>query len=69
MFRFNMSIDDNFASFKDEKTNSFVFIDSFDNQEFNVRLGTVDYSKEIGIIYSDSTEDLNNKLHSLVSKY
>ncbi|QIL89083.1 hypothetical protein GNX18_04375 [Microbulbifer sp. SH-1] len=59
--KFDLSIEDNFASFIDEKTEKSVFIDSFDNQEFEVRIGTVRESQSAGSITAHSTEEFNSR--------
>ncbi|MDH6157079.1 hypothetical protein H4V96_001181 [Janthinobacterium sp. CG_23.4] len=61
-----MSTDENFASFRDGETGRFVFVDSFDNEEFNVRFGTLSESRELGVITAKSDEILNKKLQELV---
>ena len=38
IMKFDMSIEDNFASFIDKKTGKAVFVDSFDNKVFEVRI-------------------------------
>ena len=68
MFDFRMSLGENFASFRDEATGKFVFVDSFDNHQFSVRLGTASKSEFIGDVTAESTEDLNRRLKSLVEK-
>ena len=66
---FNMSIEDNFASFIDEDTGQAVFVDSFDNEEFDVRIGTLSESERVGSIVAHSTEELNKKLAELYQKF
>ncbi|WP_367189800.1 hypothetical protein [Burkholderia sp. Ed8] len=66
MFDFRMSLSENFASFRDERTGKFVFVDSFDNHEFSVRIGTLRDSRLIGTVVAKSNEDLNSKLRDLV---
>lgn len=66
MFNFCMSTDENFASFNDRDTGRVVYVDSFDNREFSVRLGTVEETVEIGTILADSDQVLNQKLHEIV---
>ena len=39
--KFDMSITDNYASFIDRDSGVAVFVDSFYNQEFEVRIGTI----------------------------
>jgi hypothetical protein len=63
-----MSLGENFASFRDDTTGKFVFVDSFDNREFSVRLGTASRSEFIGAVTAESSEDLNRSLKSLVEK-
>lgn len=67
--KFNMSIEDNSSSYIDEETGVAVFVDSFNNQEFDVRIGSVDESIPMGSITADSDEELNKKLLELLEKY
>jgi len=68
MIDFRMSLRENFASFRDEATGQFVFVDSFDNHEFSVRVGTLDESRYLGAVVADSSDALNNKLRDLVTR-
>lgn len=65
----NMSIDDNFSSFIDEETGLAIFVDSFDNHEFDVRIGTTDESESMGTISANNNAELNEKILLLVKKY
>lgn len=67
--KFDMSIEDNYASFIDKETGKSVFVDSFDNEEFEVRIGTVSESESAGTILAKSTEELNDKLVNLYLKF
>lgn len=68
LITFDMSIKDNFASFKDPHTNTFVFVESFDNTEFAVRIGSMLSSDFIGTVHADSNKDLNSKLEDILNK-
>ncbi|MEZ8020795.1 hypothetical protein ACED63_20440 [Vibrio splendidus] len=68
MFKFNMALEQNFGSFICQSTGKAVLIDSFDNREFDVRVGTLSESRLIGTISAESDEELNHKLSELVSK-
>ena len=67
--KFDMSITDIYAAFIDKDSGVAVFIDSFDNQEFEVRIGTINESELAGSIMATTTEELNNKLAALLSEY
>ena len=67
--KFAMEIEDNYASFIDKNTGVSVFVDSFDNEEFEVRIGTVSESKPAGNITAKTSEDLNAQLEVLFKKY
>ena len=67
--KFNMGIEDNYASFIDKDTGVSVFVDSFDNEEFEVRIGTVSESKPAGCIRAKDSEDLNAQLEALFKKH
>lgn len=68
MLDIQMTVKENFASFSDKETGKFVFVDSFDNVEFYVRLGTILESQHIGTVTALSDEDLTRKLNELVKK-
>lgn len=65
----NMSINDNFSSYIDEKTGVAIFVDSFDNKEFEVRIGSTSDSVSMGAITASSDEELNRKVLELFEKY
>ena len=65
----NISIKDNFSSYIDEKTGLSIFVDSFDNHEFEVRIGTTDESISMGTVKADSDAELNKNITELVKKY
>ena len=67
--KFDMSIEDNFASFIDDNTGKSIFVDSFDNKEFEVRIGTVSESKPAGKITACTTKELNEKLTELYQNF
>ena len=67
--KFDMSIDDNYASFKDDESDVYVFVDSFDNKEFEVRIGTIEYSKKVGLINTSNSTELNDQLATLFRKF
>ena len=62
MINFKMTIKENFASFKDPDNGLFVFIDSFDNHEFDVRMGTLTSSQRVGVVRADDDDTLNEEL-------
>lgn len=69
MFDFNMDLKDNFAVFKEQNILSVinfqplsVYIDSFDNKNFNIRYGNTQESQFLKTIHATSTEDLNQQL-------
>ena len=68
MFAFKMSTNENFASFREENTGRVVFVDSFDNVEFNVRIGTMEETRDLGSVIAESDEVLNKKLCELVAE-
>ena len=56
-----MSNEDNLSSCIDEKTGLSIFVDSFDNHEFEVRIGSTDESASMGSITATSDNELNKK--------
>lgn len=67
--KFDMSITDNYASFIDKDSGEAVFVDSFDNQEFEVRIGTIHESEPVGSIFAKTNEELNAKLAAMFSAH
>lgn len=65
MIAFNMTIEENFASFTDPDNGIKVFVDSFDNKVFDVRVGSVVKSQSIGTVTATDNETLNSKLTEL----
>lgn len=66
MFNFDMKTTQNFASFIDEASGVAVFVDSFDNEEFEVRLGDITHSYFIGKFIATDDMVLNTNLKKLV---
>jgi len=66
MINFDMSTQENFAHFKDSTSEIHVFVDSFDNKEFNVRIGSIRKSTFVGSIYAEDDETLNEKLRDFL---
>lgn len=64
MFKFDMSIAQNFAFFTDNE--KVVLVDTFDHQHFDVRYGTAEETKPLGTIIAYTSEELNAKLAQLV---
>ena len=62
---FKMSIEDNFSSYIDPDTGLALFIDTFDNHEFDVRIGSIEDSTAVGTITADTDKELNEKLMEL----
>jgi len=62
----NMSVEDNFSSYIDEKTGLAIFVDSFDNHEFEVRIGSAAESVSMGTITAKNNEELNKSILELV---
>ena len=66
---FNMSITDNYASFMDMDSGISVFVDSFNNREFDVRIGNSNESHFAGRIVAKTDDELNTQLTELFLKY
>jgi len=66
---FDMEKSDNFASFKDGDTGLSIFVDSFNNEEFEVRIGSINESEVAGKIIASSTQELNEKLSELFNNF
>lgn len=66
---FDMSIQDNYASFIDEESGVVVYVDSFDNKEFEVRIGSLRGSNPVGKIIAKDDLELNHKIENIYSEY
>ncbi|MDI9219667.1 hypothetical protein QMZ30_01995 [Pantoea sp. EA-12] len=69
MFKFDMQIEQNYASFFDAESGNAVFVDSFDNEEFDVRMGTLSFSTHIATVHALSNEELNRKLSEIAAQH
>lgn len=67
MFKFDMTLSQNFAIFYDG--DNVVLVDSFDNKHFDVRMGTITDSKIIGSITASSDSELNAALEKLTNGF
>lgn len=67
--KFNMQIDHNYASFNTSKSGVYVFVDSFDNQEFDVRVGSLLDSNVVGTLHAESDDELNEKLEKMTADF
>ncbi|HED34222.1 MAG TPA: hypothetical protein ENJ08_08435 [Gammaproteobacteria bacterium] len=65
----NLSIKDNFSSFSDEESGITVFIDSFDNIHFDIRMGDANESTLAGTIIARTDNELNKKVIELFNRY
>jgi hypothetical protein len=65
MIDFKMTTAENFASFVDAETGVVVFVDSFDNIEFDVRVGGFLETKPLGSIKAKDDKTLNIKLANI----
>jgi len=66
--KFDMTLEDNFASFTDSD-GLMIFIDSFDNKIFDVRIGTSTESEAVGSVEAMSDKELNERILALYKKY
>ncbi|WP_219704350.1 hypothetical protein [Marinomonas lutimaris] len=67
--KFDMSLEDNFASFFDKEKETHIFVESFDNETFEVLIGTVEDSKSVGSFIASSDEELNLKIMEFYNVY
>lgn len=66
MADFGMCVRENCASFRDEVSDRTVFVDSIDNREFHVRVGTLEQSISLGTVVADCDKTLNLELARLL---
>ncbi|WP_318385842.1 hypothetical protein [Enterobacter sp.] len=69
MFKFDMQIEQNFASFYHRESGKAVFVDSFDNEEFDVRVGTLRESEFVATVHAHNDNELNDKLYEVTARY
>ncbi|HDK6292284.1 hypothetical protein [Klebsiella variicola] len=69
MFKFDMQIDQNFAAFYNSDNGMAIFVDSFDNVEFDVRIGTPQQSHHIITLHALTDEELNSKLKEVADRH
>ena len=63
MIDFTMNTNENFATFKDNKTGIVVFVDSFDNFDFDVRVGSFENTRFVTTVHALDSAELNAKLN------
>lgn len=68
MMNIQMSTKENFASFIDKESGKAVFVDSFDNVEFDVRIGSLDHSDFVGSVRAETDDELTARLNQLVQQ-
>ena len=69
MFKFDMQLNQNYASFYHPETGKAVFVDSFDNEEFDIRIGTLRQSKHGATVRASNDDELNQKISEATSRY
>jgi hypothetical protein len=67
MYSFN--IKDNFASFYDIVIMQKIFVQSFDGEQFDIRIGSSSSSESLGSIFCSCSEELNEKIEILIDAY
>lgn len=67
--KFELSVDDNFSSIIDESTGLAIFVESFDNVEFSVCIGSVSESKQVAVFTAFSSNDLNEMVERVYMKF
>lgn len=67
--KFDMKVEQNHASFYDPETKDFVIVESFNNKDFEVRLGDLSSSRKLGTIYAKKDGQLNAGLFRLVAPH
>lgn len=66
---FDMKKEQHFASFYDEGNKIFIAIDSFDNKEFNLRIGTLSKTEFKCSFFAENDKILNQKIEKEFIKY
>ena len=69
MIKFDMQIVQNYAAFFDTENGTCVFVDSFDNHEFDVRIGSLKHSKCVGTVHATNDDELNARLSRLTAEH
>lgn len=69
MFNFDMSGKENFAFFKSDETKNVIFVETFDLENYEVRVGTLSKSTPlINFNIKNENINLNDKLNEIVDK-
>lgn len=68
MIDFDMCTEHNFAKFKDKSNGKCVFVESFNNHEFDVRIGSLNKTDYESKIVASSSLELNEKLKRLYNE-
>ncbi|CNH72662.1 TPA: hypothetical protein ACV1O4_002945 [Yersinia enterocolitica] len=66
---FDMQVTQNCASFYNPTTRLFVVVDSFDNREFDVRVGSLSKTELVGTVCASNSVELNEKLAEMTASY
>lgn len=76
MFHFNMQLQENFAIFEDMDNHiednehaKIVIVDSFDNQTFHIRVGSMKETLPLGDVTAHSNEELNELIRQRVLNF
>ncbi|MFS1427683.1 hypothetical protein LMH73_011050 [Vibrio splendidus] len=67
--KIDMKVTQNYAKFTDDESGITMFVDSHDNIEFNVRIGNIEESHDVGSIIALNTVDLQNKLNNIFNTH
>lgn len=67
--KFDMKVEQNHASFYDPETKDFVIVESFNNKDFEVRLGDLSSSRKLGTVYAKEDDQLNAGLFRLLAPH
>jgi hypothetical protein len=68
MYHFDMAVDQNFAIFRNTDDSTVVIVESFNNVDFEARIGTVANSTHVATFTASSDSELNGKLCELFNK-
>jgi hypothetical protein len=68
MFKFDMKTTENFALFKSDTTKNVIFVETFDNECYEVRAGTISKSEFVAKFFRSEIGDLNKKLENIAKE-
>ncbi len=68
MWNIEAKICENFASYRNDADGKMLFVESFDNHEFEVRYGSIEQNTALGTVVADTDQALQQGILNLLNK-